>query len=1123
MESIGLGIVENMFKDVTKGAAKSFWEKRIGKKQFVNMFISAGADVASYERNGSEESEIRGIVFCESNMRALAENIYLLDDFTWESQLKLWLHQHLSESALSDGNKTACERHFLEVIKHKLRSDFPETYERGLMQEIPEHIDAISDRLASIETGLASILEKKGQDWYRKQEDERQNVRQEYKICESYRETFGEKISYDSPEWGIKHIFIERAGTSKEEQKKEIEQLIEEWKKERISFPGWYILPGHICAELARNSYEAGLLQSYEWMDRHIMLEFSYELVWRWEKCFHLYSSYECMQICAIWDNYYEYIKGNSQESADEFSCDMIRKWIYIGMALLRVFRESGEDAKWNGIYKLLCKYKEYDTNGIINLQVERAKLAYHHLDMPALRRELSQCQPRRNQFEQRLQILGLHVECGEAKMVVPQLHQLIADIIQGSAVGEETKEYRLSCLSLQACALQLLSLCEQGIHDFEEEYEQFQQRIDDIIDEIDKQKLLFDWNYWINIVSNELLSWKTKQSNKNEPFELNRESRIFFGGKSYCGDAYALYRVMDCLAMPLQCGHVTLLGEMEQPLIEAILQFDSRLGFFFLARSNRSDTIKNLVDRRYVMSLDEDELDNLLNWLLNAMEENVQEMYSFEPRISGSIVEHMSDNAPELLMRLMSRCPEKYMERALLLFKKLIEDEELPENYPLASLQVAIMKQISEKQKARMLGTMMETSICEHKVMYGGIEGLDVFDFYFCKRDIADNRALCSVKQSVIERLLEPSEENDYEWRVKVTRLRVLNELDLLSDEQRTRYAALLWSHVSEKTNLPLTTKSWVWAYEKLPYIDADKPTISVKNFFLNQRLCDLIDDEDGWRLSMGEIPYLDELIALCMNVQADYWRYDEANYLLDMICEYWTILFEKVEGHVLRCALWDEYRSRAQKMIRGAAAVCENISSPIGEAQKNALIQMIYQMKKIGHGVSTRELELVIRTDQEILKEIRKELCSADEGLTVGALRAAFLYIKTHADTAEAQEMLDAIFELLRYRKMPGLLSAIWILHNLVYENCPIMMGRNGTVLDQYLLELANVIRVDDTNCKLSTKEVLSIRSACAATAYQLYYRKLVPDGEGVTEWKRLLADGEANDVKNQWVSGI
>lgn len=1118
-----LEIIKAIAQGDLKAIPGNVLTKWMDSKQFVNMFIDAGAEVANYERTGREESAERRILFGEDNMRGLAVYMKQIDDFNWWTEFQKCVRELLESADISESNKQACERRFCEIMEHKIKSALPETCGRSMLQEIRDHLEYMGQRMDTMDVTIKQIL---GQDEFlreilRKLEEERQSVRQEHSgNLEAQGTLFTEEKQCTVPKWHIKHIHAEGIWKPQEQREAEIRTLITEWSREREKFPGWYILPEKLCRELRYYSYDKGLLQSHKWLDIQTMLEFAYELVWRWEKCFHLYTKYDYVHICAIWDNYASWMKEQSAEDVDQDTKVHIRKWFYIGQMLLRIFREYGEDAEWTRIFNLLRFYEEHGINGKTDLQLEKAKFAFHHLDLPALRRELSRCQPKKEQYEQRLQVLGLRVECGEVKPVIPGLQQLVQDINDAvSAAGSEA--YRVNCLTLQVCALQLLSFCVQGVHDYERQYELHQGEINKLLDEIDKKKALFDWDAWQNDTECRLLCWKVKKHEKKEPFDLERETMTLFGGENYCEEAYSFYRLLDRLALPLQCGYVTLLGDMEQPWMEAILELDSTLGLFLVVRSNRSNTLKTLVDRDYVTRLGAGGTEKMLGYLLHAMDVNMDEMHSLERCMAGSIASHMSDNAPELLMRLMSRCPEKLMKRALLLVKKLMEDEELPVDYPVAGLLVTVMKQVSEKQKACMLGTMMDTAVCEHRMLHGHQDGIDLFDYYFCKTDIGENRRFCKVEDDTIEWLLEPSEEADYVWRTKVRRLEVLDDLGLLTSEQRKVYARLLWSHVSKETGLPMLTNLRLWAFETLPCVNLSVPVLSVKGYFLKHRLRDQFEDENGWKITMGEIPYLDELIVLCQNVEADYWNQEEVCYILDTILDYWGILQTKVCGNSLYYDTWNEYRCRAQKMIRGAAAVCGNISTPVGTERIEKLRVMSEEMQKLGHGVSTKELDLIIGPDSDTLAGIREDMCSADTGIVAGALFAAFQYIGKNPEEPEAQEMLDAVLDMLRYRKMPGLTSALWVLHNLVYEECPIMKEQNGAVIDGYLFELADAVSPDNGLCSLRMKDILSIRKACAALAYQLYHRNIVPDGLGVMEWKKITCGNEVNDVKNQWVT--
>ena len=51
----------------------------IQNKEMIQIFVNAGKDIGNYEYDGSEESELRRIIFCEENMKVVAEYMMKCD------------------------------------------------------------------------------------------------------------------------------------------------------------------------------------------------------------------------------------------------------------------------------------------------------------------------------------------------------------------------------------------------------------------------------------------------------------------------------------------------------------------------------------------------------------------------------------------------------------------------------------------------------------------------------------------------------------------------------------------------------------------------------------------------------------------------------------------------------------------------------------------------------------------------------------------------------------------------------------------------------------------------------------------------------------------------------------
>ena len=732
------------------------------------------------------------------------------------------------------------------------------------------------------------------------------------------------------------------------------------------------------------------------------------------------------------------------------------------------------------------------------------------------MRRSIAHCHPDKEHYEQRLQILGLQAELDELESVIPALQQLMQDI-QDAEISNGSNG--LYFKTLRVSILQLYMLCVQGKWDYTQKFEIHLQEIHRIQEDIDSNCALFDWEMWKDNVQHKLLRWHVRKYEQREAFPLNQEYRtIIQGTGNACEPAYHFYRLLDKLALPLKCGYVTLLGDLEQPWIEAVLEQMDYLGLFLLCRGCYSRTIETLVDRAWLCTLSPDVAGNMVAFLIHALSDNMEEMADQERPQAGGILTQIFSNVPELLIRFMSRCPDAQQEDALLLAKQLMESEELPVSFSMAELGVGIMENVSEAKKSQMLDVMLQTKIVEHKTMHGHGDGIDIFSYYFRKEDIGPLQRKCIVRPETIAWLLEIPSEAGYEWRTKVLRLETLYRLQLLDEKQQQAYAALLWHYVSETTGLPEGKDLHLFAYEKLPCLDANIPVKSIKQWFLSRRLQDRFEDQQGCRSTMGKIPYLDELVLVCENMEPGYWSQKETEQLLQDMQAYWCILRGKLEQVRPESFAADEFRNRAQKIEKTAAALCRNtgmISTLVSEQLQSMLQEMCV------YNISIKELEIQIANSDALAASVCEEMQSSEKELTIGAQTAAYQYIMAHPTAEEAQVLLSEFLNILRYRKTPGLVSAIYFLHNLVYADCQIIRQRaNQNHMDACLEMLADILRVEQ-DCDMPAKDILHARKACMSLAFRMYQMPETSGGKGVQRWKEIAADEcEMNEIRQEWV---
>lgn len=92
-----------------KSVLKKIGLSILDKKQFEAIFVSAGKTVAEYEKDNTEQNDIRKILFCEETMRLLANEIRKSNSFDWLNDLDRCVNDLLSLSELDSINKARCK------------------------------------------------------------------------------------------------------------------------------------------------------------------------------------------------------------------------------------------------------------------------------------------------------------------------------------------------------------------------------------------------------------------------------------------------------------------------------------------------------------------------------------------------------------------------------------------------------------------------------------------------------------------------------------------------------------------------------------------------------------------------------------------------------------------------------------------------------------------------------------------------------------------------------------------------------------------------------------------------------------------------------------------------------
>ena len=317
--------------------------------------------------------------------------------------------------------------------------------------------------------------------------------------------------------WNLKFYQTDGLFGSNEKRKAEVIGLTKHWKEERELYPGWYIAPVTKREILASYTRDESLLWKTADLSMQEKIDFAFELVWRHETGFIVFSQILQNHIFELWKEY--------KDKGDWSAQDKNEKWFYIGQSLLREYREDMNWNSWQKVFDVMKKSAAIMETGNEELEMEFIVHLFYKMQISDVRDKIQQFSCEDNRYALRLNKVGLMAECGLLESAYLELKTLIAELEESidSMPKEKNKDF-VQCGSILSGAYELLAFVIQGLHPFDknEELHVAWNGIEDYSRFFDFEKEKKQWN-------NYLYNYYCKH--KEEPFEINREIRTITWG----------------------------------------------------------------------------------------------------------------------------------------------------------------------------------------------------------------------------------------------------------------------------------------------------------------------------------------------------------------------------------------------------------------------------------------------------------------------------------------------------------------------------------------------------------------------------------------------------------------
>ena len=887
---------------------------------------------------------------------------------------------------------------------------------------------------------------------------------------------------------------------------KSIKEITEIWKSERLSYPGWIILPKEQrrCLYNKTDSYLFNKLRTNE-----DSISYIFEFNWRIEKSLNLLHS-------EMVDAYLKVIDFNKDEEYEiPKELNNCKEKVYkILLSLLKSYREDGNIKVCNTIITSLKKYaSDFSSNAYNEFQYEQILLAMNSLNVAHFIELIEQWDIKNSAYIWKIKKSALMAEIGNKSEALSILRQTLQDIRKNQGVKEIVDEYYL--YSAESLCLSMISYIQNSIlrRDKDEEY-------------IDRTEIYernsISRKYKCNI-DDELNSFRFEDEDKfsesKNEFDIEKTTRtIRFGTSRIQEQSYTFIRFLEETGFPLKVGYTVIDTIKFTYAISEIIKYNSYFALTYLLRAYSENLIKKIVDRNILSYFSSEKVSEIVKALIENTLKLESELINSRPK--ALFAKNYIIPIPELISRLSTKCDSETKILIADFFKNLYETKLVTYLSNIDNALRRYIKTLTEDEKIVVLNKFLEIEYLEKSSLYLN----PVLELNLKKSDTysAQIRSSCneSMKQ-VFNKINVAKTDSEKIWYLSY--LISLFYAGVLNEEENKMLGELLWSLNKDKNGFPNTPQLRKFIYLDISHpdnIDVDllysdylksskipinpkgdftsswyDPMYGIKDSkFLTDDYClDILNQiEESWNKDAKLIStedYFNPFIDLKESMR--YWFYCEAS-ILGKIIQYKreqlqdenSVLFPKKD--FIKNILYDFYKNDI-----------------------NCLQSLLFL------------INIFPDDENDILNILIDSMYTGDENKMIGVYNSIIsIYSNKIAISQSNDEKIKtSVLDGALWRTDRSLRFYLDICSYFVTEE--IIKCDNRIYINKVLQVLKN-LRIMINRNTLSIDDIIVLKKSGARLSYSLFKKYTSePIPEELSNWKELCEDSEDFvEIRNEWI---
>lgn len=926
----------------------------------------------------------------------------------------------------------------------------------------------------------------------------------------------------------------------------QIKKILCVWKKQRLHYPGWVIVPEDRRSSLwIYTQYWINFVTTRDSLPRFVDLEFAFELNWRMEKC-----------LCPIQNDQIEFIEEvlgkylplvyteamieesplksreiNGQEADRNEICQMS---IHLLLSVMRLYREEGLLEKWEETNtKIVSLFASLSPEHKACLYYERAFFALFRLDVLELKNILREWQVNESLPFWEAKRAGLLAEIGQVNEAEQILEQSLKNIRAKSNLKPITTDYSL--VSQEAIVILLLQYVkvsakatkiklpkDQGIQS------EFTERWNVI-----KQYKCDPWNE-LKIFAGSLSHLPVAKLDVTEKREFDI-GRVTLTGHFSAWDcealtAYNFLRFCEDAGIPFSIPCSSFEKKSAEGSLFRIANHSPYWAMATMVRIGDVKVVEHIFNRESLSRMDVATIDNLVEEYLDSLEKSEEDIRAGKRFFSDNFGVVLAKVIPEILSRLCCKCSSEPKERLINFLLKIYKSDYRGNYGEILHLTKRLINSFPLHQQFYLIPSLLDFPILGNldfieKEMF--VNPFRVIDLDVNLTETWDKPVIPVEKINALLNEALFAKANAREWAICT--LSSLHELRLLEQEQIDGFADALWSQLDDY-GLPSETGLYKFSFLNLPHPANVDPTSQFKNYVQKDHFpLQKNRVEKNVEFTRGNVPLCREIIGAQKFLQ---WSHADIKSIFDRLVEWWDAdknHLEREDSSTVFGSIVEEFKDRFAELVDVLVfVIAPNFDLITENENKSELLRLIHELQ--GHGLPTLKLEsaclhIFPEFGDGILDKIENGLASDNLDRVRDSLGATLAIVersKPDRGDNDLWRIASLLGDMVLWRKKIGLQSALNTLKELLVKQPSLYTVELEKQILVGLQYIAIETAMDMDGLEFSEK--LAIRHKAAGVAYllsTLYNKQDRPTPAVITKWMDIChSDFEFSEIKNQWL---